>query len=691
MNPPSLSQRGAYVCLLALAAAMPLVPILPGAPMAKQLLFAGLAVLGTAFLWAESLRGRLLPTLGTPTDIAFFGFLAATLPSLVLAENPPMARLEMGRYVCLALTFALAVKTLRSPRQVAGLLAVVLAGGVVISALGLEAYQRFLADDVPEVARSGYLATSLFRHSYLAAQYLVMVFVGGLVVLLERGVSLRARVAVGVALAPIGLYLLAIGSRGGYLAVVFSLLVSTSLRASGGSAGRRLAQLARGLLKLGLVLFATLLLYIVASLVGLVPDDAMVHAFERLLLFFDPKSSDNSFERLDIWATTLSMVSDHLLTGVGLGSYASSVLPYQTVSRVVPHAHNQFLQVLAQSGLVGLVGLAFLVKVVTHTARRATHHLAEDLQRRALFQATVAALTAALVYFFLETPLHLIEAGSLIVILLAVMSRAGCESRDAVTAPAMAHAGLALPLLLLGLALPGWLAFQGLASVRVEAYEVGLEAREVEATSGAAAARDLWARNEELFHEADARFPHTLEVIAPAVSQEWARGALRKALAWQQLGIERAPGAPFQLFDLGALYLALDRPHHAVGPLREASLRLADERAEPTRAELGRAFGQLERFEEAWIVQRGLVQDETFLEEDPTVLLDAVGTLLMLQRELVTADALLERFAELAPEGREDVRYVALRARLEKQRAVRQRPLWRAPAWAGWIDRLPGP
>src|SRR5262245_51633670 len=181
--------RLAWLCLLGLALLMPLVPADDALVVGKPVIFLGLAVLGMAAVAFDALDRRTAPALGTPVDIALLVFVATALPAGLAAPDPGVARYDLGRVLAAALTFVLALKVVRTPRDVLWVYAATLVSALVIAGFGLLAYQRFLASGRPEVERSGALATPFFRHSYLAAQYLVMVFVGSIVMLFEGGLS----------------------------------------------------------------------------------------------------------------------------------------------------------------------------------------------------------------------------------------------------------------------------------------------------------------------------------------------------------------------------------------------------------------------------------------------------------------------------------------------------------------------
>lgn len=67
-------------------------------------------------------------------------------------------------------------------------------------------------------------------------------------------------------------------------------------------------------------------------------------------------------ERQQLWSQAIELVRAHPLTGIGMGAY-EQVAPYappyspQAPGLVAPHAHNLYLQVLLDAGLVGFVGL----------------------------------------------------------------------------------------------------------------------------------------------------------------------------------------------------------------------------------------------------------------------------------------------------------------------------------------------
>ncbi len=84
----------------------------------------------------------------------------------------------------------------------------------------------------------------------------------------------------------------------------------------------------------------------------------------RTATITDAKYQSNS-ERLLMWQSAFHMFQDHPVLGVGLGQYKSNyqekyILP-EAKEREIGHAHNNFIQMAAENGAVGLAGFLVLI------------------------------------------------------------------------------------------------------------------------------------------------------------------------------------------------------------------------------------------------------------------------------------------------------------------------------------------
>jgi O-antigen ligase len=86
----------------------------------------------------------------------------------------------------------------------------------------------------------------------------------------------------------------------------------------------------------------------------LIPRTTLLLARFDVLLTGDPTAG-----RMPIWRETLPMIRDFALTGVGGGAYPAGMLIYQQSSRefFFNQAHNHYLQIMAEGGLIVAVPL----------------------------------------------------------------------------------------------------------------------------------------------------------------------------------------------------------------------------------------------------------------------------------------------------------------------------------------------
>ena len=683
---PSLGDRAAGACLLALALAVPLMPAGEASLAGKQIVFLALASLGMLIVWGGALRRAVAPAAGTPTDWALLAFLLAAVPAGLGAVNRGMAGFTAGVLLAAGLTYLLALKTLRDTARVRQLFLAVLASAAVIAVFGLAGYRRFVADGAVEELRRQYLSTPFFAHPYLATQYLVPVFVGGIVLLFEGGLR-RLWVAVALAgLLPVGAFLLVVGSRGAYLAIAVALLLHLVLGVRAAAAtGRPTGAPRRLLARAALFLAIALIVAALATLTGALPGGVR-HALERVLLVFDPQARAFNFSRIEVWRETLRMAGDHPLFGVGPGGFDSALPAYHDTARAVSHAHNQFLHVLAELGLFGLAAFLFLLRFGRRAIVRGAAHLSADAARRPLFHAAVAALTATAVSFLFETPLVWPEAGSLAMILLALVTRAGCVDRERPGRPALAAGALAaLALLLVALA-PTWIAYVRASDRLREHIAQTTAARRAELAGDEPARRGHMLRAAELLDQADALFPWRPEFQAMRAEILSGQGRYAEALAATTLAEERSPGDFRNLNMIGKLAFVLGRPEQAIEPLRRAIANHRGLDAAPTSLLLGRACYDRGRYESAWVVFSALLGPPLSYDgTDPELLLDTVRTLVALDRNLHEARPLLALYRERVP-GRNEDAVAFLERQLDTMRARPRRPFHRTPSTADAAD-----
>jgi len=117
---------------------------------------------------------------------------------------------------------------------------------------------------------------------------------------------------------------------------------------------------------------------------GLVPESiaGRLTGFADYVQFQDARGVDITpanyavLERMAHWQAALNMANAHPWLGVGLGNYEAAYADYALINwpYALGHAHNYYLNILAETGILGLVAyLGFWAAVIALTARVIRH------------------------------------------------------------------------------------------------------------------------------------------------------------------------------------------------------------------------------------------------------------------------------------------------------------------------------
>jgi O-antigen ligase len=144
----------------------------------------------------------------------------------------------------------------------------------------------------------------------------------------------------------------------------------------------------------------------------------------------DPEVDFTAGRRL-IWRDTLEMIRSNLLFGVGLGAYRAAYPVYRDRDgspSIFSQSHNDYLQVLADCGIVGgLIAVWFLVSVF-HTVSQSIR--ASDPLLSGVAFGSAAAILGILIHSLVDFNLQLPSNALLFLLLLAVASRIASNVRE---------------------------------------------------------------------------------------------------------------------------------------------------------------------------------------------------------------------------------------------------------------------
>jgi O-antigen ligase len=94
--------------------------------------------------------------------------------------------------------------------------------------------------------------------------------------------------------------------------------------------------------------------WVIIAMLGLTVIAMMYANLSALLERISATVPSNLGGRLTVWRETWPMVRDFRLTGIGVGAFERGMLVYQQSTRLIffNHAHNEYLQVLVEGGLL---------------------------------------------------------------------------------------------------------------------------------------------------------------------------------------------------------------------------------------------------------------------------------------------------------------------------------------------------
>lgn len=242
------------------------------------------------------------------------------------------------------------------------------------------------------------------RHNYAAFVEMAMALPLGL--MFVGAVPRDKKLLFVTAIALMGVSLLLSGSRGGLVAFLAQLIFLVIM-----TVGTRSKK--NLLLKFGLVVL------LFAAIIG---GSFFVGGETSLTRIAETaQSKDVTTDRAHIWSVTMKVIENHLPFGAGLGAFGVAYTPFDTYSGLerVEQAHNDYLQVIADAGLVGaIIGVVFLWFVYA-TGR--TSAKAKNTYRRGVAIGASAGIFAILVHSVFDFVLHTTAISLMFLTLLALL------------------------------------------------------------------------------------------------------------------------------------------------------------------------------------------------------------------------------------------------------------------------------
>jgi len=418
----------------------------------SQLSVAALVLLVVPWVLRWKVQGR--PTVRTPMDVPLLCLLL-TVPVAVWVSPLPQESLRKLLGIVLGAAYFLGVaNTARSRRWIWRWEAVLVAAGVLISLLALFGTDWAHYKTLPLQAVYARLPRLLHGVTSYGEGGFHPNEVGGILVLLIP-VALAACLAVGV-------------SNPGPAAVAYATVGGRSLPSVARTLQRglvsRASMVAVTAVSLAIISAVCILTqsksaylgllvglagfgvwrsrwFLVALIVLLAVTSALVWRVgldELTGPLWQAESGRLAVGRLEIWERAVFLMQDFPYTGIGLNTFpqvSESMYPYPTRSPagLVPHAHNNLLQVGVDLGVPGLVAYVGVLAVFAGCTWR-VHRLSESRSMRLLASGLFAGMLAHQVYGLTDTITLGAKPGFLLWAMWGLMAALGTQEASEHTA-----------------------------------------------------------------------------------------------------------------------------------------------------------------------------------------------------------------------------------------------------------------
>jgi O-antigen ligase len=343
-----------------------------------------------------------------------------------LSLDPYSTRFILIQVTALLIYFSASLVFIDSPKRLRLLVRTITIFGFFLAIFGLT--QSFTTSKVywiRELPQSQPFGPFINRHHFAGYMELALALPLGL--LFSGSLEKEKRFIYLFAVGLMSVALIMTNSRGGLISllaeIVFLVAVAGFRRSDKKwkspkkTSGFRTAGIRAGLaLALVVVTFGTV------TLLG--GDNALTRLLGTL------NTDDPTMGRAHFWAVTVDIIKTHPILGIGLGAFSVVYTRYDSRNGLfrLEQAHNDYLQVLSDGGIVGAaLGLFFIISLFRlGFARRESH----DDFRRGLAIGALAGCFAVLVHSFFDFTLHT-PSNALLFLILAALATMNGRVEDA--------------------------------------------------------------------------------------------------------------------------------------------------------------------------------------------------------------------------------------------------------------------
>ena len=339
-----------------------------------------------------------LPLLG----VLLLGLIQLLPLSGTLSLDPYSTRLVLVQLATLLIYFAATLVFIDTPHRLHLMVRTIMIFGFVLAIFGLT--QSFTSPTkvywVRELSQSTAFGPFINRHHF--AGYMELTIALPLGLLFAGVVDKQKRVLYLFVAGLMGVALVMTTSRGGIISLVaeiaFLAIVTAIWRTQSERRRTKSSPLKSVAIRAGMA---------GALLVGLFFGVLMLGGEFSIYRFIDSVNTDDpTTGRAHFWAVTLDIIKAHPYVGTGLGAFGVIYTRYDSRNGLfrLEQAHNDYLQVLSDAGIIGAVlAFSFVALLFWKAISRAR---SKDDFRRGVALAALSGCFAVLVHSFFDFTLH---------------------------------------------------------------------------------------------------------------------------------------------------------------------------------------------------------------------------------------------------------------------------------------------
>jgi O-antigen ligase len=343
------------------------------------------------------------------------------LPIRSLSFNPYATRFIVIEVIALLIYFAATLVFVDTPKRLRLLVRTITIFGFFLAIFGLT--QSFTSPTrvywIRELPQSQAFGPFINRHHFAGYMELTIALPLGLI--LSGAVEKEKKFIYMFAAGLMAVALIMTNSRGGIVSLAAEVLFLVSLlgitRGHKKKRAEKKPRIKSAAMKAGIALAMVIALFV--GVVWLGGEEALSR------LVGSVNTEDATTGRAHFWSVTVDIIKNHPVIGTGLGAFGVVYTGYDTRNGLyrLEQAHNDYLQVLSDGGIVGAVlGLVFLAALFRMGfARRESR----DDFRSGVATGALAGCFAVLVHSFFDFTLHTTSNALLFLILAALATMNG--------------------------------------------------------------------------------------------------------------------------------------------------------------------------------------------------------------------------------------------------------------------------